>query len=828
MESLERIRKKAIESTKQKIKEDADRFLEQSEQMPSLEEYLTAHAVQLKEIWENVWLNTASNSLSRKEKKQFLSQRQIETEGKSPKDINRLFRDQLRGQRPFNTAEWAEGVFSDEKIWAGRFEAARMRRMARMEEQRKKEARWQIQSAIQDEASDYLDEHTVLLYCKVRHYMARKYVTKTPSFQQESLTFFEYLEEAWDEKAWHGQAPYYEDLEEDLLNFLFKTALPGILEGLPESLKAKYETVFHGPITAESQQFLLHEDFLEFTDACMEELKEEFIVDLRQAAEKEFNPDEQIALFEQAAAEREQREAAAIAAEKRRLEETEEMIRDIFGAAYTPSAGTGIKYILHIGDTNTGKTYRALERMKQAESGLYLAPLRLLAFEVYDRLNGENIPCSLKTGEEEKLTPAARHTASTVEMFREKDFHHVLVIDEAQMLSDKDRGYSWYRAITKARAEEVHIIGSRNIKEMLLALLDGCDLELHEYTRQIPLEPEFKDFQLKDTKKGDALICFSRRRVLETASILQRSGHRVSMIYGSMPPETRKKQMDLFRKGDTTAVVATDAIGMGLNLPVRRIVFLENEKFDGVSRRRLTSQEVKQIGGRAGRKGLYEIGRVAFSSDSLAMSRLLEMPDEPLKNFAIAPSSEVLERFQRYSRKLGDFFDLWEQFIPPNGTKKAALNEEKERYELVRDSIIEARLSLSDLYGFLHLPFSEKEPVLLQQWYWTLEAIARRAELPEPAVKTKNLDELELTYKAIGLHLLFLYRLGRTTEAHYWERLREEISDGVHEQLQEGLQGYQKKCRRCGKPLAEELRFPICDDCFKKGHTKKRRPIRKK
>ena len=347
-----------------------------------------------------------------------------------------------------------------------------------------------------------------------------------------------------------------------------------------------------------------------------------------------------------------------------------------------------------------------------------------------------------------------------------------------------------------------------------MILLDEADIELHEYSRDIPLEVESKEFSLKQTKKGDALVCFSRRQVLETASRLQRNGHSVSMIYGSMPPETRKRQIELFNRGKTSVVVATDAIGMGLNLPIRRIVFLENEKFDGTRRRRLTSQEVKQIAGRAGRKGIYDIGKVAFMSDIRIMRRLLEQEDDPVQIFAIAPTGAVFERFQKHHRHLGTFFELWQQFIPPKGTKKASLSEERELYELIRDTKIEARFSLMDLYGFLHLPFSTKESNLIQQWLDTMEAIAEGSELPDPIIKTGNLEELELSYKAIGLHLLFLYRLGRRTEAVYWERIREEISDGVYDQLKDEVINYRKKCKRCGKKLPDDSRFPICDECY--------------
>ena len=168
------------------------------------------------------------------------------------------------------------------------------------------------------------------------------------------------------------------------------------------------------------------------------------------------------------------------------------------------------------------------------------------------------------------------------------------------------------------------------------------------------------------------------------------------------------------------------------------------------------------------------------------MKKLLHKDDEPVQTFAIAPTNAVFERFQKYYHNLGVFFELWDKFNSPYGTQKATLAEERELYQLIQGTEIEARLSMMDLYGFLHLPFSSREQVLKDQWFNTIIALIEGSELPEPKIKKKNLEDLELTYKAIGLHLLFLYRLEKRTEAHYWERVREEISDDVHENLQEG------------------------------------------
>ena len=223
---------------------------------------------------------------------------------------------------------------------------------------------------------------------------------------------------------------------------------------------------------------------------------------------------------------------------------------------------------------------------------------------------------------------------------------------------------------------------------------------------------------------------------------------------------------------------------------------------------------MKQIAGRAGRKGIYDVGKVAFTTDIKLMKHLLQKEDESITFFAIAPTSAVFERFQKYYRDLGTFFEMWDKFDSPKGTKKAKLSEEKELYEIIRGTEIEARLSMMDLYGFLHLPFSTKDPGLVEQWQEKMLAIIRGKELPEPQIIRGSLEEMELSYKSIGLHLLFLYRLDKRTEAIYWERVREEISDGVHEYLKNDVKNLSKACKHCGKSLNWDHAFTICDGCY--------------
>lgn len=844
MTHLEITYKNAIEQTKNKIIEDMNNYLGNKENIPSFDDYLVSRRQYLEQIWINVWLNKATNNVPKQEKIAFLKEKGFETENVSRKIINHLFRTEIRSYDPFQTSRWVTEQFNNQtEQWHNQYRKARENFLQKQEEDRLRIEMIRLQDKIELTIEKIIDANEEEIYLTIRAFTAQQLASDFKNKRRFALvdsfaleeklveiggfedvgysTLSDFLYELTGEihktryqgRAYYEYESFYDQYEKLYAEYLADFLPKMVLEQFPESIADEYKHVFSEIISNSMIENVLEYAYEPLANELIEIVQDEYISDLLVLLTIPFDLSEHRKLYEEALEDRERKRKEEQAVIERKKEEEKKILDDIFGQEYRPAIERNIRYTLHIGETNTGKTHHALERMKAAESGMYLAPLRLLALEVYDKLNGEGTPCSLKTGEEEKLISEASHISCTVEMFHEKEFYDCIVIDEAQMLNDKDRGFSWYKAITKANAREVHIIGSWSAKEMILQLLGDAEIEVYEYNRDIPLEVEKKEFKINQVKKGDALICFSRKRVLETASRLENAKHSVSMIYGSMPPETRKKQVLRFIKGETSVIVSTDAIGMGLNLPIRRIVFLENEKFDGTRRRLLTSQEVKQIAGRAGRKGIYNVGKVAFISDIRVMKRLLDSEDRPVQTFSIAPTNAIFERFQNYYRDLGTFFELWEQFESPNGTKKASLSEEKELYNRIRGTEIEARLSITDLYGFLHLPFSKKEPDLIWQWEQTMYAILNHSELPEPKIKKRNLEELELTYKAIGLHLLFLYRLDQRIEALYWEKLREEISDHVHERLKTDVKNMTKKCRRCGKKLPWEHEFQICDDC---------------
>ena len=283
----------------------------------------------------------------------------------------------------------------------------------------------------------------------------------------------------------------------------------------------------------------------------------------------------------------------------------------------------------YLGPTNSGKTYQALIALEKSKSGVYLAPLRLLAMEIRDRLVASGVPCNLITGEERVLMAGAQNTASTIEMMNPSNVVEVAIIDEIQMLQDADRGSAWTAALVGVPASQVFICGSTAVTAPCIAAIDAMD-ETYEITylaRKTPLVLEEESIcgkhysrqKLKPKlQKGDAIIAFSRKDVLTFSARFRQWGFTVASIYGALSPEVRRTESERFCTGKADILVATDAIGMGLNLPIRRVIFSNTHKFDGVASRHLNSTEVRQIAGRAGRFGIYDTGYVSvFENDEL-------------------------------------------------------------------------------------------------------------------------------------------------------------------------------------------------------------------
>lgn len=289
------------------------------------------------------------------------------------------------------------------------------------------------------------------------------------------------------------------------------------------------------------------------------------------------------------------------------IKEFEEKFPDNPKDEYVEARSIDRMIYIHLGDTNTGKTYNAVERLKTAHKGIYLAPLRILALENFEKLNNDGTICDLLTGEEQIIKVGSSHVSCTIEMVNLQEYYDIAVIDEIQMIKDPHRGIAWSKALLGLKCGELHICGASNAKKILEIIINDCGdkYTIKEYTRDIPLKVENIDFNYNDIQEGDAIVVFSKKRVLEIAGRYSSIGIKTSIIYGDLPPQVRKIQYEQFTNKVAKVLVTTDAIGMGVNLPIRRIIFMSIRKFDGEEVRELTSQEVKQVSGRAGRRGKF-------------------------------------------------------------------------------------------------------------------------------------------------------------------------------------------------------------------------------
>jgi ATP-dependent RNA helicase SUPV3L1/SUV3 len=297
-----------------------------------------------------------------------------------------------------------------------------------------------------------------------------------------------------------------------------------------------------------------------------------------------------------------------------------------YAASFAKARALARHHHFYVGPTNSGKTYHALNALIAAKSGVYLAPLRLLAMEVRDKLMAAGVPCNLITGEERDLVDGAQHTASTIEMMNPTKLVDVAIIDEIQMLQDPDRGSAWTAALVGVPARQVFVCGSNAVTAPCLRVIEALNetVELTHLQRMTPLVLEDESLcgkryskpKLKPKlQKGDAIIAFSRKDVLTFSARFRQWGFSVASIYGALSPEVRRHESERFCNGSADILVATDAIGMGLNLPIRRVIFANIHKFDGVASRLLNATEVRQIAGRAGRFGIYETGFVNIMED---------------------------------------------------------------------------------------------------------------------------------------------------------------------------------------------------------------------
>lgn len=466
------------------------------------------------------------------------------------------------------------------------------------------------------------------------------------------------------------------------------------------------------------------------------------------------------------------------------------------------------RFVLHIGPTNSGKTYQSIQALEQAESGVYLGPLRLLALEMYDTLNRDGTPCNLLTGEESLREESARHTASTIELANYSAHYAVAVIDEAQMITDPFRGDRWFRAIYCLDADEIHICLAPEARSLIIGILESFNAPytVVEHERLAPLSYAGVFRNITDAQPGDALIVFSRRAVLAVSAELEQNNIHASVIYGALPPVSRREEVRRFAHGETSVVVATDAIGMGISLPIRRIIFCETSKFDGRDRRGLLSGEIKQIAGRAGRFGIYPEGFVLTMAEEWRIRDGITCEEKQKKKLTIPFPEETLASPWPLDKLMLE----WNRLPRSDVFVRADMSDPLFLYTHLKPYAKSADRKL--LFRLITCPVDVKDEGLVFYWLSCCRCILANKPLPEPPSGTGTLEECETRYRELDIRHQLLRQIG-IEEDRMDEKL--ELCRAINKFLKENKDEYLRRCRQCGRKLPATHPYGVCDRCFR-------------
>lgn len=444
------------------------------------------------------------------------------------------------------------------------------------------------------------------------------------------------------------------------------------------------------------------------------------------------------------------------------------------------------KVIFHAGPTNSGKTYHAIQRYLSAKSGVYCGPLKLLAHEIFEKSNDAGVPCDLVTGEERTFVDQdgrpSGHVACTIEMSSVTTPYEVAVIDEIQMIRDPARGWAWTRALLGLCAEEIHVCGEPAAINFVRELMytTGEEVEVHNYQRLTPFSILDQALDsLDNLKPGDCIVCFSKNDIYSISRQIEARGLECAVIYGSLPPGTKLSQAKKFNDPDDPCkiLVATDAIGMGLNLSIKRIIFNSivkpnvNEKGEKHMETISTSQAL-QIAGRAGRfSSKFKEGEVTtMHRDDLAvLKEILCQPVEPIKTAGLHPTAEQIEMFAYHlpDATLSNLVDIFVSLSQVDGLYFVCNIED---FKFLADMIQHIPLNLRSRYVFCTAPINKKQLFVCTSFLkfarqfsrdepLTFEWVCRHISWPSPAPKTlKDLVHLEAVHDVLDLYLWLSYR----------------------------------------------------------------------
>lgn len=486
------------------------------------------------------------------------------------------------------------------------------------------------------------------------------------------------------------------------------------------------------------------------------------------------------------------------------------------------------KVVAWLGPTNSGKTHRAVLALAAAKSGMYLGPLRLLALEQRDRVVELGTPCSLITGEERDLQ-SETHSARTVEMTDFSRRFGVCVLDEMQLAFDRDRGWAWVAAYCGVAAETLVVTGPASAEPVIRRLGELCGdrVEVNLLERQGALAYE-GILDWRHVPPRSAVIGFSRAMVLELKAMFESRGLRVSVIYGGLSPEVRRNEARRFREGESDIVCATDAIGLGLNLPLERVIFYETDKFDGEINRPLTDAELLQIAGRAGR-GPGSDGWVAAlsSRDGRRIEAALAEPQRtpPPDQLPAAPTP-------MHVRAIADHLGL-DRLVPileffrtrltfPGGTFFPDVQDDVFAAAELVDTYAPT-LPVEQRYALACTPIDLDEHMFRNVFSEWLELLAagKTVKFPRRLENGGGLEELEETLKLITIYRWLALKFPEAfTDLAWTEQLRREATEQTQTILRRnwGKQGMtRRECSHCGRALLPSSPYRVCRECHLEG-----------
>lgn len=409
--------------------------------------------------------------------------------------------------------------------------------------------------------------------------------------------------------------------------------------------------------------------------------------------------------------------------------------------------------------------------------------------------------------------PFSNHVACTIEMLSTEELYEVAVVDEIQMMADPVRGYAWTRAVLGLKADEIHLCGDPSVLKIVRKICADTrdDLEVHQYERFKPLVVEAKTLlgDLKNVLSGDCIVAFSRREIFEVKLAIEKfTKHKCCVIYGALPPETRRQQAKLFNEQDNEydVLVASDAVGMGLNLNIRRVVFYSLAKYNGDRMVPVAASQVKQIAGRAGRRGsVYPDGlTTTFLLDDLDyLIQCLQKPFEEVQKVGLFPCFEQVEMFASQFPDL-TFSELLDKFRENCRIDKTHFMCHQDSVKKVANMLERVQgLSLKDRYSFCFAPVNIRDPKAMYHLlrFATHYSQSRRVNIamgvPKGSAKNDTeLLDLETKHQVLSMYLWLSHHFEEDNFPHVQKA--EEMATNIADLLGKSL------AKACWKPESRQ------------------------